>query len=147
MTFKLINDPPFGLGFVPVEADFQCMEQLRQEKVKSRLYHIPFDYPLRPYSLRLTDYFVRPSEGLLHHVGSIDEPTNIHHVELHQLFSQFQLRGRAPDTSTTLIALPSPGRSSVLTMCFPDEIADYGGIDRVMSSHDYDERLLQMVIN
>ena len=44
-------------------------------------------------------------------------------------FSQLQLRGGAPDTSTTLIALPSPVRSSVLTMCFPDEIANYRGID------------------
>ena len=25
----LDHDPPFGLGFVPVEADFRCMEQLR----------------------------------------------------------------------------------------------------------------------
>ena len=55
----LDHDPPFGLGFVPVEADFLCMAQLRQERVRSRLHHIPFDYPLCPYNLRLTDYFVR----------------------------------------------------------------------------------------
>ena len=84
----LDHDPPFCLGFVPVEADFQCMAQLGQERVRSRLYDIPFDYPLCPYSLRLTDYFVRASEPLLHPDGSIDEPTNIQHVELHQLFSQ-----------------------------------------------------------
>ena len=35
----------------------------------------------------------------------------------------------------------------MLTMCFPDEIADYGGIDGVMSSDDYDEDLLHMVIS
>ena len=34
----------------------------------------------------------------------------------------------------------------MLTMCFPDEIADYGGIYGVMSSDDYDEELLRMVI-
>ena len=34
----------------------------------------------------------------------------------------------------------------MLTMCFPDEIADYGGIDGVMSFDDYDEELLRMVI-
>ena len=35
----------------------------------------------------------------------------------------------------------------MLTMCFPDEIVDYGGIDGVMSSDDYDEELLRMVIS
>ena len=83
----LDHDPPFGLGFVPVEADFRCMAQLRQERVRSRLHHIPFDYPLRPYSLRLAYYSVRALEPLLHPDGSIDEPTDIQHVELHQLFS------------------------------------------------------------
>ena len=61
------------------------MEQLCQ-RVRSRLHHIPFDYPLRPYSLRLIDYFVRASELLLHPDGSIDESTGIQYVELHQLF-------------------------------------------------------------
>ena len=62
----LNHDPPFGLGFVPVEADFRCMEQLHQERVRYRLHHIPFDYPLCPYSLKLTDYFMRASEPLFH---------------------------------------------------------------------------------
>ena len=97
----LDHDPSFGLEFIPVEADFQCMAQLRQERVRSRLHHIPFDYPLRPCSLRLNDYFVRASEPLLHSDGSIDEPTDIQHVELHKLFSQLQFRGGASDTSTT----------------------------------------------
>ena len=123
------------------------MVQLCQERVRSRLHHIPFDYPLRPYSLRLTDYFVRASEPLFNLDGSIDEPTDIQHVELHQLFSQLQLSNGAPDTSTTLIAPPSLERSSVLTMCSPDEIADYGGIDGVMSSDDYVEELLRMIIS
>ena len=35
----------------------------------------------------------------------------------------------------------------MLTMYFPDEIADYGGIDGVMSSNDYDEEPLRMVIS
>ena len=83
----------------------------------------------------------------MHPDGSIDEPTDIQHVELHHLFSQLQLRGGAPDTSTTLIAPPSLRWSSVLTMCFPDEIADYGGIDEVMSFDDYVEELLRMVIS
>ena len=71
---------------------------------------------------------MRASEPLLHPDRSIDEPTNIQYVDLHHLFSQLQLSGGAPNTSTTLIALPSPGRSSVFAMCFPDEIADYDAI-------------------
>ena len=59
------------------------MAQLHQERVRSRLHHIPFDYLVRPYSLRLTNYFVRASEPLLHPNRSIDEPTDIQHVELH----------------------------------------------------------------
>ena len=57
-------------------------------------------------------------------------------------FSQLQLCGGALDSFTTLITPPSPRRSSVLTMCLPDEIAYYGGIDGVMSSDDYVEELL-----
>ena len=64
-----------------------------------------------------------------------------------RFFSQLQLCGGAPDTSTTLITPPSLKRSSVLTIFFPDEIADYGGIDGVISSDDYDEELLRMVIS
>ena len=59
------------------------MAQLHQEKVISQLHHIPFDYPVCPYSLRLTDYFVRDLEPLLHPDRLIDEPTNIKHVELY----------------------------------------------------------------
>ena len=84
----LDHGPPFGLRFVLVEANFRCMEQLRQERVRSRLHHIPFDYLIHPYSLRLTDYFMRASEPLLYPDGSINEPTDIQHVKLHQLFSQ-----------------------------------------------------------
>ena len=35
----------------------------------------------------------------------------------------------------------------MFTMCFPDEIADYEGIDGVMSTDDYAKELLQMVIS
>ena len=79
---------------------------------------------------------MRDLEPLLHLDGSIDEPTDIQHVKLHKIFSQFQLSDRALDTSTTSIAPSSPRRSSVFTMCFLDEIADYEGIDGVMSSDD-----------
>ena len=90
---------------------------------------------------------MRTSKPLLHPNRSIDEPPDIQHVELHQLFSQLQLSGGALDTSNTLIAPPSPRQSTVFTMCFPDKITDYEGIYGVMSSDDYAEELLQMVIS
>ena len=55
----LNHNPPFGLGLVPIKVDFRCMAHLGQERVRSRLHHIPFDYHVCPYRLRLTNYFVR----------------------------------------------------------------------------------------
>ena len=38
------------------------MAQLHKERVKARLSHTPFDYPIRSYRMSLTDYFVKGSE-------------------------------------------------------------------------------------
>ncbi|RVW70376.1 hypothetical protein CK203_060542 [Vitis vinifera] len=54
------HDVPFGLGFIPTEADYLYMARLRKERVRARLTHTPF-YPLR-YTRSLADYFVRASE-------------------------------------------------------------------------------------
>ncbi|RVW54991.1 hypothetical protein CK203_093141 [Vitis vinifera] len=56
------HDVPFGLGFIPTEADYLYMARLRKERVRARLTHTPFYYPLRPYTRSLADYFVRASE-------------------------------------------------------------------------------------
>ena len=53
------HDTTFGLGFIPTEADYQYMAGLRKERVRARLFHTPFDYPIRPYKMSLIDYFVR----------------------------------------------------------------------------------------
>ena len=37
---------PLALRFVHVEVDFLYMAQLREEKVRSQLHHIPFDYQI-----------------------------------------------------------------------------------------------------
>ncbi|RVW65907.1 hypothetical protein CK203_007282 [Vitis vinifera] len=55
------HDVPFGLGFIPTEADYLYMARLRKERVRARLTHTPFYYPLRPYTRSLADYFVRAS--------------------------------------------------------------------------------------
>ena len=56
------HDVPFGLGFIPTEADYLYMARLRNERVRARLTHTPFYYPVRPYTRSLADYFVRASE-------------------------------------------------------------------------------------
>ncbi|RVW61970.1 hypothetical protein CK203_065105 [Vitis vinifera] len=52
------HDTTFGLGFIPTEADYRHMARLRKERVRARLSHTPFDYPIRPYRMSLADYFV-----------------------------------------------------------------------------------------
>ncbi|KAL6338310.1 hypothetical protein AAG906_018654 [Vitis piasezkii] len=56
------HDIPFGLGFIPIEADYSYMARLHKERVRARLTHTPFDYSVRSYTISLTDYFVRASE-------------------------------------------------------------------------------------
>ncbi|RVW84800.1 hypothetical protein CK203_048571 [Vitis vinifera] len=56
------HDVPFGLGFIPIEADYSYITRLHKERVRARLTHTPFDYPVRSYTISLTDYFVRASE-------------------------------------------------------------------------------------
>ncbi|RVW95318.1 hypothetical protein CK203_034202 [Vitis vinifera] len=53
---------PFGLGFIPIEVDYRYMARLRRERVRARLTHTSFYYPVRPYTMSLADYFVRASE-------------------------------------------------------------------------------------
>ena len=53
------RDVPFGLGFIPIEADYHHMARLRRERVRACLTHTSFYYPVRPYTLSLSNYFVR----------------------------------------------------------------------------------------
>ena len=52
---------PFGLGYTPTEADYRYMASIRRERLRACLLHIHFDYPVRPYQMIMTDYFVRAS--------------------------------------------------------------------------------------
>ncbi|RVW92567.1 Transposon Ty3-G Gag-Pol polyprotein [Vitis vinifera] len=61
-VFTIDHDVPYGLGYTLSEEDAQHMARLRRDRVRARLSGVPFDYPLRPYTLQLTDYFVRGSE-------------------------------------------------------------------------------------
>ena len=60
------HDTPFSLGFVSIKADYRYMAFLCNERLKARLLHIPFDYPIRPYRMSLADYFLRALETQMH---------------------------------------------------------------------------------
>ena len=75
------HDTPFGLGFVPTEADYRYMVLLHKERLRTRLLHMPFDYPIHPYRMSLADYFVRASKGAAWLMDldrkRFSEPTNV----------------------------------------------------------------------
>ncbi|WKA04934.1 hypothetical protein VitviT2T_022927 [Vitis vinifera] len=121
------HDMPFGLGFIPIEADYRYMARLCRERVRARLTHTPFYYPMRPYTKSLADYFVRASEPHTSSNGIIRGLSTTQEAELQRLVRQLRLRDGAPGPSTFVwIAPPSLDRTSLMTLCFPDEIDDHG---------------------
>ncbi|RVW24845.1 Retrovirus-related Pol polyprotein from transposon 297 [Vitis vinifera] len=121
------HDVPFGLGFVPTEADYLYMARLRKERVRARLTHTPFYYPLRPYTRSLADYFVRASEPHAPSDGIVGGLSTTQEAELQRLVQQLRLRDGAPGPSTSVLIAPSsPDRTSLMTLCFPDEINEHG---------------------
>ena len=79
------HDVPFGLGFIPTEADYRHMARLRRERVRARLTHTPFYYPVRPYTTSLADYFVRTSEPHAPSDGIIGGLSTTQEAELQRL--------------------------------------------------------------
>ena len=65
-TITIDHDMPYGLGYTPSEDDARHMAMLCQDRVRARLSGVPFDYPLRPYTFQLADYFTRGSEHSPH---------------------------------------------------------------------------------
>nr|CAN73588.1 hypothetical protein VITISV_026203 [Vitis vinifera] len=59
--------------------DYRYMARLRKERVRVRLTHTPFDYPIRPYTMSLVDYFRRasgpqmPLDGIIGGLNTIQE--------------------------------------------------------------------------
>ncbi|RVW37276.1 hypothetical protein CK203_088176 [Vitis vinifera] len=79
------HDVPFGLGFIPTKADYRYMARLRKERVRARLAHTSFDYPLRSYTRSLSDYFVRASESHAPSDGIIGGLSTAQEAELQRL--------------------------------------------------------------
>ncbi|RVW78332.1 Transposon Tf2-2 polyprotein [Vitis vinifera] len=149
------HDTTFKLGFIPTEVDYRYMARLRKERVRARLSHTPFDYPIRPYRMSLADYFVRGSKVLprLEEIDSVvhtDRETKLQH-----LFHQLQLSDGAPDTSFPMTITPtSPNRASMLSLCFPEEITDDGVIvdstemiDGVVPHDEYCDEMDMMTVS
>ena len=68
-TITVDHDIPYGLGYTPYEGDARHMAMLGRDRVRARLSGVPFDYPLRPYTFQLADYFTRGSEHAPHIEG------------------------------------------------------------------------------
>ena len=76
-------------------------------------------------------------------------------TELQHLFHQLQLSDGAPNTSFPMtITLTSPDRTSLLSLCFPEEITDDGVIvdptemiDGVVSRDEYRDKMDMMTVS
>ncbi|RVW33676.1 Transposon Ty3-I Gag-Pol polyprotein [Vitis vinifera] len=121
------HDVPFGLGFIPIEVDYSYMARLHKERVRARLTHTPFDYPVRSYTISLTDYFVRASEPRTRSDVIIGGLNTTQEAELQRLIHQLHLSDGAPETSTSVLtALFFQDCMSLMTLYFLDEIDEHG---------------------
>ncbi|RVW90548.1 hypothetical protein CK203_031049 [Vitis vinifera] len=144
------HDVLFGLGFIPTEADYLYMARLRKERVRARLTHTPFYYPMCPYTRSLADYFVRASEPHTPSDGIVGGLSTTQEAELQRLVQQLRLRDGAPGPSTSVLIAPSsPDRTSLMTLCFPDETDEHGTLaevgDVVDGAAPHDEYIDEML--
>ena len=124
---------------------------LHKKRLRARLLHMSFDYPIRLYRMSLVDYFVRALETQMHleritNGLSVDQET-----ELQCLVRQFQLSDEALGTSTSVLVAPSPDYTSLMTLYFPNETNEYGTsikivdmIDGVIPRDEYSDEMLMV---
>ncbi|RVW85567.1 hypothetical protein CK203_037488 [Vitis vinifera] len=80
------------------------------ERVRARLTHTPFYYPVRPYTMSLADYFVRASEPHAPSDGIIGGLSTTQEAELQRLVQQLQLSDGAPGPSASVLIAPPPSQ-------------------------------------
>ncbi|RVW93290.1 Transposon Ty3-I Gag-Pol polyprotein [Vitis vinifera] len=105
--------------------------------------------------MSLADYFVRASESHTPSDGIIGALSTTQEVELQRLVQQLQLSDGALDPSNyELIAPSSPDRTSLMTLCFSDEIDDHGTffeikdiVDRTAPLDEYVDEMLAMSLS
>ncbi|RVW43548.1 Transposon Ty3-I Gag-Pol polyprotein [Vitis vinifera] len=100
---------------------------LGRRQVRARLSGIPFDYPLRPYTFRLADYFIRGSKHVprgegINHISKIVEIQDIQQALGQMHFSYGITKG----SDAMIVAPSSPRQANMFSICFPDEDFEYG---------------------
>ena len=123
--------------------------------MRARLTRTPFDYPVRPYTMSLSDYFVRASEPLTQSDGVIEGLSTTQEPELQRLIRQLQLSDVTPGTSTTTLTAPAfLDLMSLMTLYFPDEIDEHGTfaevrdiVDRAASHDEYIDEMLVLSLS
>ncbi|MCR2847795.1 hypothetical protein KN825_14270 [Weizmannia coagulans] len=136
--FDQDSDIVFGLGFIPTPGDRQYMLDIRRQRSAARAARRPFDYPIRPYTLRLEDYFC-PSAGYLGPLlGALED---IWHL-------LFQISLSDPVQSCEDAVTPIlPSRDSMMSVCFPMEDGTEGCIDWVLPGDDYIDEVMMIEVD
>ena len=125
-TFIVDHDIPYGLGYTPIEDDTRHMVRLLRDRVMARLSRVSFHYPLRPYTFQLANHFTRGSE-YAPRTGGTDHALKTYGIQgIQQALGQMCFSSEAIEAPGSMIVVPpSPGRTSVFSMCFPEEVPDY----------------------
>ena len=105
--------------------------------------------------MSLADYFFRGS-NIQPRLKEIDNVVHIdREIEFQHLFHQLQLSDGVPSTSISMAITPtSPNQTSLLSLCFPDEVIDDGVvvdpiemIDGVVPHDEYRDEMDMMSIS
>ena len=121
--------------------------------MRTRLSSIPFDYPIRPYTFNLTDYFVRGLEvqPRVKEMGVNDSTVD----ELQHIFYQMQMGDETLHMLASMMIIPPfPDRASLFSLCYLDETIDYGVVieptditDGVVPHDQYHDEMDMLGIN
>ncbi|RVW66404.1 Retrovirus-related Pol polyprotein from transposon 412 [Vitis vinifera] len=107
------HDVPFGLGSSPLRPIISTWRVCARRE-------------------SLADYFVRASEPHAPSDGIVGGLSTTQEAELQRLVQQLRLRDGAPGPSTSVLIAPSsPDRTSLMTLCFPDEIDEHGTLAEI----------------
>ena len=125
-AFTIDHDIPYGLGYTPYEGDARHMVMLHRDRVRARLSRVPFDYPLRPYTFQLANYFTRGSEHAPHTEG-VDHVSGMVEIQgIQEALGHMCLSSKTTDPPEAVIVVPpSSDRACVFSVCFPEEVPIY----------------------